>query len=75
MSQTFQAARKFGAKFATIPTALMLAAGAAHADVPTEVGTAVAAAKTDLLAAIGMVIAAMVAVWGLRKLGQKMGWL
>lgn len=46
----------------------------AHAALPVEVSTAVDLAKTDLLAAIGMVIAAMVAVWGLMKLGKKMGW-
>jgi hypothetical protein len=47
----------------------------AHAALPTEVGVSVSTAKTDLLEAIGLVMAAMVAVWGLRKLGQKMGWL
>lgn len=48
---------------------------AAHAALPTEVSTAVDTAKTDLLAAIAMVMAAMVAVWGLRKLASKMGWM
>lgn len=72
-------------KFLTQKLAARIAAGGstavaafynlAHAAVPEEVTTAVTGAKTDLLAAIGMVIAAMVAVWGLRKLGQKMGWL
>lgn len=49
--------------------------GAAQAALPAEASTAITTAGTDLLAAIGMVIASMVAVWGLRKLGQKMGWL
>lgn len=62
-------------RLAAIPAFVMATAGTALAEVPEEVTTAVTGAKTDLLAAIGMVIAAMVAVWGLRKLGQKMGWL
>lgn len=47
---------------------------AANAAVPEAVNTAISGAQTDLLSAIGAVIAAMVTVWGLRKLGQKMGW-
>ncbi|TAH12286.1 MAG: hypothetical protein EAZ11_06660 [Curvibacter sp.] len=50
-------------------------AGAAHAAVPAAVTTAIGEAQADLTTAIGAVIAAMVVVWGLRKLGQKMGWL
>ena len=46
----------------------------AQAAVPAEVTAAITGAQTDLLAAIGAVIAAMATVWGLRKLGQKMGW-
>lgn len=47
----------------------------AHAALPESVTTAITGAQTDLLAAVGAVIAAMATVWGLRKLGQKMGWL
>jgi len=50
-------------------------AGAANAALPEAASTAITTAGTDLLTAIGAVITAMVAVWGLRKLGQKMGWL
>ena len=50
-------------------------AGVANAAVPAAVTTAIGDAQTDLTTAIGAVIAAMVVVWGLRKLGQKMGWL
>ena len=50
-------------------------AGIANAAVPAAVTTAIGDAQTDLTTAIGAVIAAMVVVWGLRKLGQKMGWL
>ena len=66
---TFRQSLKYGS------AAIALAAANAHAALPTEVTTAIDTAKTDLLAAIGLVIAAMVTVWGLRKLGQKMGWL
>lgn len=47
---------------------------AAHAEVPAAVTAAITGAQTDLMTAIGAVIAAMATVWGLRKLGQKMGW-
>jgi hypothetical protein len=47
----------------------------AHAAIPAEASTAITTAGTDILTAVGAVITAMVAVWGLRKLGQKMGWM
>jgi hypothetical protein len=47
----------------------------AQAAIPTEASTAITTAGTDILTAVGAVITAMVAVWGLRKLGQKMGWM
>lgn len=47
----------------------------AQAAVPVEATTAITTAGTDMLTAVGAVIAAMVAVWGLKKLGSKMGWL
>ena len=61
-------------RFALVPVALMTAVGAAHAALPAEVSTAVDEYKTDALAAIGLVLAAGVAIWGLKKLGTKMGW-
>ena len=67
--------KAFVRRLALVQAAALSAAGAAHAAVPEAVTTAVDGAKTDLLAAMGAVIAAMVAVWGLRKLGQKMGGL
>lgn len=67
--------RKFGPKLAAVPAGALVLVGQVHAAVPEEVTAAVDGAKTDLLTAIGAVIAAMVAVWGLRKLGSKMGWL
>lgn len=50
-------------------------AGSAHAAVPAAATTAITEAGTDMLTAVGAVITAMVAVWGLKKLGSKMGWL
>lgn len=67
--------KRFFSRLAAVQAAALVAAGAAHAALPTEVSTAVDTAKTDLLSAIGMVMAAMVAVWGLRKLASKMGWM
>ncbi len=49
--------------------------GAVHAAVPAAATTAITEAGTDMLTAVGAVITAMVAVWGLKKLGSKMGWL
>lgn len=45
------------------------------AAVPAAATTAITDAGTDMLTAVGAVITAMVAVWGLKKLGSKMGWL
>jgi len=50
------------------------AAVSAHAEVPAAALTAITAAGGDLTTAIAAVIAVMVAVWGLKKLGTKMGW-
>ena len=49
--------------------------GSANAALPEAATAAITTAGTDLLTAIGAVITAMVAVWGLKKLGQKMGWI
>lgn len=49
--------------------------GGVNAAVPAAATAAITEAGTDMTTAVGAVIAAMVVVWGLRKLGQKMGWL
>lgn len=67
--------KRFFSRLVAVQAAALAAVGAAHAALPTEMSTAVDTAKTDLLAAIAMVMAAMVAVWGLRKLASKMGWM
>lgn len=53
----------------------LVALSSAQAAVPEAAMTAITTAGTDILTAVGAVITAMVAVWGLKKLGQKMGWL
>ena len=52
-----------------------VATGAAHAAVPEAVTTAITGAGTDMVTTITAVIVAFVAFWGLRKLGQKFGWI
>lgn len=49
--------------------------GAAHAAVPEAVTTAITAAGNDLVTVVTAIIVAMVAFWGLRKVGQKFGWI
>ncbi|MDO8652076.1 MAG: major capsid protein [Undibacterium sp.] len=67
--------KKFTAlRLAAISATLAIATGA-QAALPAAATTAITDAGTDMLAAVGAVIASMVAVWGLRKLGSKMGWM
>ena len=63
------------AKLALVPSAFLLAVGTAHAELPAAATTAITTAGADMLLAVGAVITAMVAVWGLKKLGSKMGWM
>lgn len=62
--------RKYGAAGA----ALLGFAGAARAELPAGVTAAITAAGSDLTDAATAVIVALVAFWGLRKVGQKLGW-
>lgn len=50
-------------------------AGAAHAALPAGAEAAITTYQTDVVAAIGLVIAAGIAIYAVRKLGAKMGWL
>jgi hypothetical protein len=59
---------------AVIAATLLISTGA-QAALPAAASTAITDAGVDMLAAVGAVIASMVAVWGLRKLGSKMGWM
>lgn len=62
------------ARLIAIPAFVVATAGAAHAALPEGVETAITTYSTDALAAIGLVLAAGVAIWGLKKLGTKLGW-
>lgn len=46
----------------------------ARAELPGEVTAAIDTAGADLATAAGAIIVAMIAFWGLRALGKKMGW-
>lgn len=72
MGKFFSPLRAF---FAALFALLAAVAAPAHAALDVGIGTAITAAQTDIMAALGLVIVAMVAVWGLKKLGRKMGWL
>lgn len=61
-------------RLAAIPAVVLATSGAAHAALPESVTTAITAAGGDLTTAATAIIVAMVAFWGLRKLGSKMGW-
>ena len=62
-------------RLAAIPAFVAATTGSALAALPETITTDVAAAKADMLAALAIVISAMVAVWGLKKLASKLGWL
>lgn len=58
-----------------VAAALVLAAAGANAALPTGASEAIAAYQTDVVAVFGLLIAAGIAIFAVRKLGQKMGWL
>jgi hypothetical protein len=51
-----------------------LFANQAAAALPAGVDTAITTAGADMMTAAVAIITAMVAFWGIRKLGSKMGW-
>jgi hypothetical protein len=75
MQVTRNTLRKYGAKLAAVPALALVAAGNAMAAVPESVSTETASLKTDGLAIIGMIMGALIAVWGLKKLASKFGWV
>lgn len=64
-----------GAAKAGAVGAFLGSVGMAHAELPAAAQKAVEDAGADLTTAITLVIVAMVAFWGLRKVGQKLGWI
>lgn len=65
---------KLSIKLAAIPALVMATAGSAMAALPAGVTTEVDTYKQDALAALALILAAGVAIWGLKKLGSKLGW-
>ncbi|WP_143326778.1 hypothetical protein [Vandammella animalimorsus] len=58
-----------------VPAMVLAVSAPAMAALPAGVSDAVDTYKTDALAALALILAAGVAIWGLRKLGSKLGWL
>ncbi len=46
-----------------------------HAAIPAGAADAITAYQTDVVAVMGLLIAAGIAIFAVRKLGSKMGWL
>ena len=65
---------KIATRLSLVPAFALGLMAAAHAELPANVSTEIAAYKTDALAALGLILAAGVAIWGLKKLGSKLGW-
>lgn len=69
---------KVSSRWASAKVAALVAIGAASgsamADLPAGVSTEITTYKTDALAALALILAAGVAIWGLKKLGTKLGW-
>lgn len=72
MGKFFSPLRAF---FAALFVLVSSVFSSAHAALDAAIGTSITAAQADIMEAIGLVIVAMVAVWGLKKLGRKLGWL
>lgn len=66
--------KKIALRLAAVPAFVMATAGTAMAALPEGVNTEIGTYKTDALAALGLILAAGVAIWGLKKLGSKLGW-
>ena len=60
---------------AAVATAVLSMGVAAHAALPAGAETAIEAYETDVVTVFGLLIAAGIAIFAVRKLGQKMGWL
>ncbi|MNV92933.1 hypothetical protein D3C71_1875690 [compost metagenome] len=60
----------------TAVASLILAVGtSAMAALPAGAEAAITTYQADVVTAIGLVIAAGIAIYAVKKLGQKMGWL
>jgi Inovirus Coat protein B len=61
-------------RYAVLASAVALA-NVAHAALPAGAETAIETYETDVTTVFGLLIAAGIAIFAVRKLGQKMGWL
>lgn len=66
--------KKTALRLAAIPAFVAATTGSAMAALPEGVSTEISTYKTDALAAMALILAAGVAIWGLKKLGTKLGW-
>lgn len=66
---------KMNAIKAATAGALLTVGAAANAALPVGASEAIDAYKTDVTTVFGLLIAAGIAIFAVRKLGQKMGWL
>lgn len=66
---------KYSAAKALVSMGAVALGGSAMAALPAGAEAAITGYQTDTVAAIGLVIAAGIAIYGLKKLGAKMGWL
>jgi len=64
-----------GKRMAALAAVLGTSVAKVQAAVPAGVTTAIEGTGTDLVTVVTAVIVAFIAFWGLRKLGQKFGWL
>jgi hypothetical protein len=67
--------RNLKTRLSAVAVGLALSAGSAMAALPTGASEAIATYQTDTVAVFGLLIAAGIAIFAVRKLGQKMGWL
>lgn len=67
--------RNLQKRLAAVTAGLALASGSAMAALPTGAAEAITAYQTDVTTVFGLIIAAGIAIYAVRKLGQKMGWL
>lgn len=60
---------------AAVAAALLVGMQSAHAALPTGAAEAIEQYETDVVTVFGLLIAAGIAIFAVRKLGSKMGWL
>jgi hypothetical protein len=67
--------RNLQKRLAAVAAGLALSTGTAMAALPAGAEAAITAYQTDVTTVFGLIIAAGIAIYAVRKLGQKMGWL